>query len=45
MDGLTPYLHYRLWPLGIFSALVLLWGLLLRRQDRPEEAPLVVTQS
>ncbi|WP_158896201.1 MULTISPECIES: apolipoprotein N-acyltransferase [unclassified Pseudomonas] len=45
MDGLTPYLHYRLWPLAIFSALVLLWGLLLRRQDRPEEAPLVVTQS
>ncbi|MCO3048035.1 apolipoprotein N-acyltransferase, partial [Pseudomonas aeruginosa] len=36
MQGLTPYLQYRVWPLAGLAGVLLLWAL-LGRQLRPQE--------
>ena len=36
MQGLTPYLQWRIWPLAILSAVLLVWAL-VRRRTHPEE--------
>ncbi|KAF1051959.1 MAG: Apolipoprotein N-acyltransferase [Stenotrophomonas maltophilia] len=36
MQGLTPFLHWRLWPLGSVAGLLLLWAL-IRRKTHPEQ--------
>ncbi|WP_440468184.1 apolipoprotein N-acyltransferase [Pseudomonas sp. YH-1] len=36
MQGLTPYLQWRVWPLAILSAVLLVWAL-VRRRTHPEE--------
>ncbi|SDH69351.1 apolipoprotein N-acyltransferase [Pseudomonas panipatensis] len=36
MQGLTPYLHWRLWPLGSLAVILLVWAV-SGRQTRPEE--------
>lgn len=36
MQGLTPYLKWRVWPLVIFAAVLLVWAL-VRRQTHPEQ--------
>ncbi|MFZ5958123.1 apolipoprotein N-acyltransferase [Pseudomonas knackmussii] len=36
MQGLTPYLHWRLWPLGTLAVLFAIWAA-VRRQAVPEQ--------
>ena len=36
MQGLTPYLQWRLWPLGTLAVLFAIWAA-VRRQAVPEQ--------
>ncbi|MCY1446230.1 Apolipoprotein N-acyltransferase [compost metagenome] len=36
MQGLTPYLQWRIWPLAVLSLILLVWTV-VRRQTHPEQ--------